>query len=325
MRSNICAYRMRLKGDRILRLSALPVLTTLLVVAGTHSTYAYTAVKGTVTCSSGKVRMEASTTSSCAFGVRKDEELTITDELKGNDGKLWYKVQIGGSAGYIRSDLVAKSKIKAGTAGGTAASGKSTAGDGTVSGSVLVDRAIMREQPSTKAEITMCLNRDSGVKITGAVNGEDGKKWYTVLFSKGDVSYKGYLRSDLIKAGGEVAVTQTKQPAQQQNAQPEPAGEQSDTGGGAAKVSEGVQIGKIKGTGINVRKTAVDGDVICRVTQGQTVTVTEQMAGGDGNVWYRISFINNLTPQTGFIRSDYVEGVTRTVVADGATESGGSV
>ena len=120
-------------------------------------------------------------------------------------------------------------------------------------------------------------------------------------------------------------MTQIKQPAQQQSSQPEPAGEQADTGGGAAKASEGVQIGKIKGTGINVRKTAVDGDVICRVTQGQTVTVTEQMAGGDGNVWYRISFINNLTPQTGFIRSDYVEGVTRTVVADGATESGGSV
>ena len=123
------------------------------------------------------------------------------------------------------------------------------------------------------------------------------------------MAYKGYLRSDLIKVNGEVA-------------SPAPAG-QAQTGGSPQPA--GVQVGKVKGFGVNVRKNAVDGEVMCRVGSGQSVTVTDQMAGSDGNVWYKISFINNLTPQTGYIRSDFVEGVTKTVVADGATVSGDSV
>ena len=323
MRSYTYANRMRLKGDRILRSLLLPVLTASMVVTGTHSTYAYTAVKGTVTCTSGKVRKEASTDASFAFGVRKDDEVTIVDEQKGSDGKLWYKVQIGGSTGFIRSDLVAKSKTKADNSKAADSKKNASGNNDSATGAILVDRAIVREQPSTKAEITMCLTKDAGVKITGAVNGEDGKKWYAVLYTKGDLAYKGYLRSDLLKASKDVAVSQVQQDQASKTEQTDT--QKQDDSGGDSKASEGVQIGKIKGTGINVRKAAVDGEVLCRVTQGQTVTVTEQLAGSDGNVWYKISFINNLTPQTGYIRSDYVEGVTRTVVAQEATAPGDSV
>ena len=113
MRSYTCANRMRSEGGRILRHFMLPVITFTMVIAGTHSTYAYTAVKGTVSCTSGKVRKEASTSSSFAFGVRKDEEVVVIDEKKGSDGRLWYRIKVGSSTGYIRSDLVTKSKTKA--------------------------------------------------------------------------------------------------------------------------------------------------------------------------------------------------------------------
>lgn len=307
---------MRSEGGRILRQLMLPVITISLIMTGTQSTYAYTAVKGTVTCTSGKVRKDASTTASFAFGVKKDEEVTVVDEKKGSDGKLWYKIQVGGSTGYIRSDLVKKSNTKVNTAAAdSSAAGTGNTGNasnGQATGTVIVDLAIMREGAATTSQITMCLKQNSEVKLTGAVQGTDGKKWYSAVYNKGDISYKGYLRSDLVKASGEVAAGngQTQAPAAQ---------------GSSSKPVEGVQVGKVKGFGVNVRKSAVDGEVMCRVTKGQAVTVTEQMAGSDGNVWYKISFINNLTPQTGYIRSDFVEGVTQTVVADGATVSGDSV
>lgn len=322
MRSRTCTYRMRSEGDRILRLLALPVLAFSMVIAGTRSTYAYTAVKGTVTCSSGKVRKEASTNASFAFGVRKDEGVTVVDEQKGSDGKLWYKIQVGSSTGYIRSDLVKKSNTKAdGTGTVTESSGAGKAGNaakGTVPAKVIVDLAIMREGASTGSQIAMCIRQNADVSVTGAVQGADGKKWYSVTYNKGNMTYKGYLRSDLVKTGSEVAVTAT---GAQKEAGTQAAQNTNDMSSGA------VQVGRVKGLGVNVRTTAVDGEVMCRVTTGQSVTVTEQVSGSDGKVWYKISFISNMTPQTGYIRSDFVEGVTPSYTAqqEPASKAGSSV
>ncbi|MCR5419690.1 MAG: SH3 domain-containing protein [Lachnospiraceae bacterium] len=310
----------------MIRYLMLPVMITVLVMTGSNSTYAYTAVKGTVTCQSGKVRKEASTNSSFAFGVRKDEEVTIVDEKKGNDGKVWYQIKIGAATGYIRSDLINKSKTKVKTENvsgdETSKTSSDSGGSKTADGVVIVDIAIMRHEASQKAEIEKCLKQNSEVKVAGAVAGDDGKTWYLVNYSQGGVTYRGYIRSDLLKVNGKVATIQSEQKEQENTTvTAKTPGAEGDTQSEATTV----QIGKIKGYGINVRKTSVDGEVICRVSQGQIVTVTEQTAGGDGKVWYKISFINNLTPQTGYIRADYVDGVTQTVVAKEAAESGDSV
>ncbi|MCR5357345.1 MAG: SH3 domain-containing protein [Lachnospiraceae bacterium] len=300
---------MRPEGGRILRRVMLPVLAASLVITGTRSTYAYTAVKGTVTCSSGKVRKEASTSASFAFGVRRDEEVTVVGEVKGSDGKTWYQIKVGDSTGYIRSDLVSKSKEKVKDATGTAKTSDGKAASNDAVGTVIVDLAIMRETASTKGEITMCLKQNAEVKITGSVTGDDGKVWYSVTHTRGDLSYKGYIRSDLLKANGTV-----------------PKGEGSSSSvssNTASSPAAGVQVGTVKGEGVNVRDAAVDGNVIGRVSQGHSVTVTEQIAGTDGNIWYKISFTSNLTPLVGYIRSDFVEGVTPNIRAEAAADPGG--
>ena len=324
MRSSTCANRMRLKGNRILRQIALPVVTASLILTGMQSTYAYTAVDGTVTCTSGKVRKEASTSASFAFGVRQDETVKITDEVKGTDGKTWYQIKVGDSTGYIRSDLVQKSATattKDGTKTTATTDNKKSTTDEAISGKVIVDVAVVREAASTKAEIVMCLKQDAEVTVKNSLKGDDDKKWYSVVVDKGDVSYKGYVRADLLKANGDVDdVTETSTTNNETADEAKTESSESEN-----KSSGSIQVGKIKGTGVNVRESAVDGNVICHVTSGQSVTVTEQMAGSDGNVWYKISFTNNLTPQTGYIRSDFVEGVTQTVVADSNTESGNSI
>ena len=193
---------MRSEGGRILRRVMLPVLAFSMVVTGTRSTYAFTAVKGTVTCTSGKVRKEASTSASFAFGVRKDEEVTVIDEVKGNDGQKWYRIKVGESTGYIRSDLVSKSKEKVKDGTNTAKGTAGAAASNEAAGTVIVDLAIMRETASTKGEVTICLKQNSEVKIKSSVTGDDGKVWYSVMYDRGDLSYKGYVRSDLLKVSG---------------------------------------------------------------------------------------------------------------------------
>ena len=317
MRSNTCQGKVRLKGGRILRQVVLPVLTVTLVVAGAQSTYAYTAVKGTVTCTSGKVRKGASTASSFAFGVRQDEEVTVIDEKKGDDGKVWYQIKVGDSTGYIRSDLIAKSKTKV---KGEETAGKNTgkekeAEKGEPVGTVLVDMAILRHEASTKADLEICIKQNEEVELKGSVKGDDDKEWYQAIYKRNGISYKGYVRSDLIKAKGTVKAI-AEAPAE--------TGKTEETNTGPGDGGTGVQIGTVKGAGVNVRETAVDGKVVGTVSTGRTVTVTEQVTGNDGNVWYKISFISNLTPQTGYIRSDFVEGVTKNVTAKETGEGNSS-
>ncbi len=317
MRSDTYFSEVRLKGGRKLRHLVLPVLTLSMVVTGAQSTYAYTAVKGTVTCTSGKVRKEASTSASFAFGVKHDEEVTVVDEKKGDDGKVWYQIKIGDATGYIRSDLIAKTKTKVkneGKAAEKTGDNKTETGNKSknVTGTVLVDMAILRHEASTKGDLELCIKQNEDVELTGLLKGDDNKTWYSATYKKNGISYNGYIRADLLKVDGVVRETESSPPAETK--------EEANTGGTA---SAGVQLGTVKGAGVNVRETAVDGRVVGRVSTGRAVTVTEQVTGSDGNVWYKISFISELTPQTGYIRSDFVEGVTKNVTAK-ETEQGSS-
>ncbi len=320
MRSDTCISGVRQKGGRTLRQMVLPVLTISMVMAGTQSAYAYTAVKGTVTCKSGKVRKEASTSASFAYGVKQDDEVTVIDEKKGDDGKVWYQIKVGNGTGYIRSDLIAKSKTKAANGqkdAGNTGNAKEAASD-SAAGKVLVDVAIMRHEASRKADLEICVKQNEEVDIKGSVKGDDDKDWYQVIYKRNGISYKGYIRSDLLKAQGKVkAITE----AVKETGEKTPEAGKQDTGPG--DTAAGVQIGTVKGAGVNVRETAVDGKIVGRVSTGRAVTVTEQVTGNDGNVWYKISFISELTPQTGYIRSDFVEGVTKNVTA-AVTEEGNS-
>ena len=60
----------------------------------------------TVTSSSVNIRSEASTSASLAGKATSGQELTVTGETQGSDGKTWYAVTFDNVSGYIRSDLV---------------------------------------------------------------------------------------------------------------------------------------------------------------------------------------------------------------------------
>ncbi len=65
-----------------------------------------TVTSATVTSSSVNIRSEASTSASVAGKAASGQELTVTGETQGSDGKTWYAVTFDNVSGYIRSDLV---------------------------------------------------------------------------------------------------------------------------------------------------------------------------------------------------------------------------
>ena len=297
------------------KMSAL-ILVTLCVALGVtvtmaQSAYGYTAVRATVTVKSGKVRKTPSQKGQFVFGVIKDETVTVIGEEKGDDGKTWYKIKVLGSVGYIRSDLIKKSNIEvksestpdennkssgnSGTSEDANSAGNSATNSGTAGPQVKGSNVICREEASTKSGIRIVLQNGQPLTIISTETGkDDGKEWHFVSFRKNDKDYKGYIRSDLVNMSG------TSQSSG------------ADSSGNAS--SDGTkepQVGKIKGTGVNIRKAPVDGKIICRLTTGNQITVTDQLrSDADGQIWYAISFLNNKKPENGYVRSDLTEGIT---------------
>ena len=319
--------QVRRKGCSLfVKMLSVIAIALIVVMAVPESAYGYTAVRATVTVKSGKVRKTPSQKGQFVFGVIKDETVTVIGEEKGDDGKTWYKIKVLGSVGYIRSDLIKKSNTivksestpddnnsssgnsSAGTTGSNASGASNSAdaagstnangansGTNTTGPQVKGSNVICREEASTKSGIRIVLQNGQPLTIISTEKGkDDGKEWHFVSFRKNDKDYKGYIRSDLVNMSG------TSQSSG------------ADSSGNAS--SDGTkepQVGKIKGTGVNIRKAPVDGKIICRLTTGNQITVTDQLrSDADGQIWYAISFLNNKKPENGYVRSDLTEGIT---------------
>lgn len=319
--------QVRRKGCSLfVKLLSVIAIAFIVVMAVPESAYGYTAVRATVTVKSGKVRKTPSQKGQFVFGVIKDETVTVIGEEKGDDGKTWYKIKVLGSVGYIRSDLIKKSNIEvksestpddskkssgnssAGTTGSNSSGTSSSAdaagstntngansGTGATGPQVKGSNVICREEASTKSGIRIVLQNGQPLTIISTEKGkDDGKEWHFVSFRKNDKDYKGYIRSDLVNMNGTA-----------QSSAADSSGNASSDG------TKEPQVGKIKGTGVNIRKAPVDGKIVCRLTTGNQITVTDQLkSDADGQIWYAISFLNNKKPENGYVRSDLTEGIT---------------
>ena len=295
----------RVKGHAsILRLFIFATVLFTAVTVVPNDVYGYKAVRGTITVKSGKVRKDANGSAPFVFGVTKDEIVTVIGEKKDADGKLWYEIKVMNSTGYIRSDLVKKSNVEVKSEStieiDESSKKKEDSGAGNNGGKVPTvkgSNVIVREEPSTKSGIRIMVQKDQVLNVISTEQGDDGKTWCNVSFTKGTNSYKGYIRSDLINMEG-VAATEIKE---------------ADTEKKEESIATAdptmAQVGKVRGVGVNIRKEPITGTVMCQLSAGHSITVIDQVRGSDGNIWCKINFIYNKTPQTGFIRSDFAEGI----------------
>lgn len=68
---------------------------------------------------------------------------------------------------------------------------------------------------------------------------------------------------------------------------------------------------------VRVRAVPVDGDKVTTLNPGTTVTVTDEVSGSDGYVWYQVQVTADGVTQTGYIRSDFVRLTTTETNTEG--------
>lgn len=319
------------------------------------STIVYAATVGTATvkAKSAFVRQSSSTKSETAFCVANGDSVAILSEEKGDDGKTWYKIAIGNSVGYIRSDLVTKTDKKitvsdslvpstdkktqstsaSNNANGTTATSNSNssnstgagAGTGTVKGTYVR----VRGNASTTSNVVTYLNTGDVVAIVGEGKGSDGQIWYQI---KKDLC-TGFIRSDLLtNVNYSKATSSNTTSSASSNATqlitPGTTAQTTDNSDSAKETTSSSTTEIIPGKGLvggmNVRvrdKASTGGAIVSTVNTGQNVSLLDKETGPDRE-WYKIEMTVGDQKVTGYIAADYVtvteevkEVTTRTLVS----------
>ena len=331
MKSAFCKMAPKKGMELLLKMLVLVVATIVITTGSYEHIYGYTAYRGTVAVKSARARKTASSKGQFAFGVSNGETVTIIGEEKGDDGNTWYKIKVLNAVGYVRSDLIKKSNIEvksestpdvekkdtqntdqttastdsnssSGNSSSTT-SNSASAGGASVKGS----NVIVRAAATRNSGVQTVLQNGYALTILATEKGkDDDKEWCQVSFKANDKEIKGYIRSDLVnKDGGATTGGDSSASSSETNTQTESSDNTSQTAEAGKP-----QVGKIKGTGVNIRKEPVDGQIVYKLTTGNPITVTNQVKSDkDGKIWYAISFVGNNKPQSGYVRSDLTEEI----------------
>ncbi len=125
---------------------------------------------------------------------------------KDGDGKKWYEVTVGGSSGYIRSDLITKgstTSVSDGSEVQTGAEEDVTPVSATVAGSNTV-RVRTSASTTTSNNILCTINKGTEVTVIAKTIGSDKKTWYKVKLTVEGRDATGYIRSDYLVISGDV-------------------------------------------------------------------------------------------------------------------------
>lgn len=202
-------------------------------MAFTNQIFGATVTQGTVKAKSVNVRQGSSTSAVVSFGAKENDTVAILSEEKGADGKVWYKVAIGESVGYIRSDLVTKTDNKinvsdslvsvktqaSSTTVNNVATNTNTTNSPTIStngtvsqtgntgtqnisetlsninvGIVSASSVRVRSMASVDSQIVTHVDKGTAVVIAGEGKAADGQIWYQI--KTGNVT--GFIRGDLL-------------------------------------------------------------------------------------------------------------------------------
>ncbi len=153
--------------------------------------------------------------------------------------------------------------------------------------------AKIRAQMSTESETVGSIEYGKTIEILKAEKDSAGTVWYKVSVANGGY---GYIRSDLVKANGNIEVTAST--ANTQSVQP------AET----VPTTVDAQSATVdSSSNANVRASAsTDGRVIQSLPKGTGITVIGEATGGDGKKWYQITCNYNGKDIEGYIRSDLI-------------------
>ena len=290
-----------------------------IAVAFPAQTYGATVSSGTVKAKSGFVRSAADAKSAVSFCVASGNEVAILGEEKAKDGKTWYKVCVGTSVGYIRSDLVSKTNNKvnvadslvgskqasttasassatANTAASATANTTAAATTGASTGTVKGTYVRMRKNASLDSGVVTYLNPGDAVSIIAEGKAGDGAIWYQVK-SKDQT---GFVRSDLItKTAAATATTATTAATAATST-----ASNTSTGNVVKTIEPGT--GLVKGVNVRIRSLAgTTGDIVGTVSTGCELKLLGVEKATDRE-WIKVEATVSGKNVSGYIARDYV-------------------
>ena len=281
---------------------------------------------GTVKGTYVRMRKDASLKSGVVTYLDAGAVVNILAEGKASDGQIWYQVKKGDQTGFVRSDLITKTSEPATTAAtaatapaaATAANTANTANTSNSSGSTktiepgagLVKgvNVRIRSNASTAGNIVGTVSTGCELKLLGVEKSPD-REWIKVEATVQGQSVSGYIARDYVTVTKEVKeVTQTVQTivSSDRSASPAPAAS-GDTG---KTVSDNTgptsDSASIKGVGVRIRQSPVDGNVVCQLSSGHPLTINKETQANDNYTWYQVSFSYLGSNKEGYVRSDLV-------------------
>ncbi len=174
------------------------------------------AAEGKITSASVNVRKEASASSDLVASVKRNDVVTVNGQVTAADGKVWYKVEVNGVDGYIRSDLMSVSEGDVPDT--TDAPAAQVTAVNPVSAKVTGGQLIrVRSDASTTSRIVSTVENGKELTIKGQATGADEKTWYQIEYTKDGSVITGFIRQDFLNPSGNIEpVTESQEPAEQE-------------------------------------------------------------------------------------------------------------
>ena len=188
------------------------------------SIVAYAESQGRITASSAKIRRSPTVNSDMVAGAQNGEVLTVTGQVQGDDGRIWWKVVKGDQEGYVREDLISVSDAPSVPSEGNqnpVAPVEVTAVN-PVAATVKEENGRIRSDASVSGQILVEVQNGAALTVTGQATDAEGKLWYQVSYLSGESTVNGFIRSDYVDLAGELTPATGEPTEPEAPAEPEP-------------------------------------------------------------------------------------------------------
>ena len=296
---------------------------------GTATGTQTTAGTGTVKGTSVRMRNGASLSSGVVTYLDAGATVSILAEGKASDGMIWYQVKKDDQTGFVRSDIINKITSPTTTAAATTtstaatttatATTTSTAATGSSktiqpgSGLVKGMNVRIRSSASTTGDIVGTVSTGCELKLMGVEKATD-RDWIKVEATVQGKDVSGYIARDYVTVTKEVKeVTQNVQTILGSDTTVTNTGTANTTATSSQTtktVSDNTGpdpgLASIKGVGVRIRQSPVDGNVVCQLSSGHPLTINKETKASDDYTWYQVSFSYLGSSKEGYVRSDLV-------------------
>lgn len=191
------SYPVHIYRKKWMIMAAISMLLAAVCMFSPHAVstvYAYTATSGTILDGPVRVRT-APVTGDRIVALNPGTTVTVTDEVSGSDGYVWYQVQVAVNGvtqtGYVRSDFVRLATAETNTEGNAVVAN--------------TDLGVnVRSGAGTSYSVVIKIYKGQRVNVLSQTSAE-GMNWYNVSFTLRGNTYTGWMCADYVTVDGTIS------------------------------------------------------------------------------------------------------------------------